>query len=176
MTDLFRLLTAEMVDRYELETIVETGLSNGTGCLYAQTLPFKKIFSIEFYERKIETAQLAGIADDSRVTLICADAPVGIGEILSKLQGNVCWWLDAHSPREKDDPDRRFPLQRELTVITQGRDIQNDLFIVDDGILYDGFMELIKSKLDETHDVRFVQPSDLCAAVKNPVVAFPRLQ
>ena len=100
-------------------------------------------------------------------------------EILSDLEGNTLFWMDAHFPGadfglssygdEKDD-DKRLPLKKELETIVANRDVTNDVFVIDDLRIYedgpfgdgnwedrekyggDG-IEFIEELFDETHYV-----------------------
>ena len=67
-------------------------------------------------------------------------------EILSDLEGNTLFWMDAHFPGadiglssygdEKDD-EKRLPLKKELETIVENRDVTNDVFVIDDLRIYE---------------------------------------
>ena len=67
-------------------------------------------------------------------------------EIIPKLKGNTLFWLDAHFPGadfglasygDEKDIDKRLPLKTELETIVKGRDVSNDVFIIDDLRIYE---------------------------------------
>lgn len=67
-------------------------------------------------------------------------------KILSNLEGNTLFWMDAHFPgadfgfasyEDEKDPDKRLPLKKELEVILQNKDITNDVFVLDDLWIYE---------------------------------------
>ncbi len=67
-------------------------------------------------------------------------------EILPQLEGNTLFWLDAHFPGadfglasygDEEDLDTRLPLRSELEIIVKGRDVSNDVFVIDDLRVYE---------------------------------------
>ncbi len=67
-------------------------------------------------------------------------------EIIPKLKGNTLFWLDAHFPGadfglasygDVKDINKRLPLKTELETIVKGRDVSNDVFIIDDLRIYE---------------------------------------
>jgi len=67
-------------------------------------------------------------------------------EIVPTLTGNTLFWMDAHFPGADfgmatygDEPDlsKRLPLQSELEIIVNNRDVSNDVFVIDDLRIYE---------------------------------------
>ena len=67
-------------------------------------------------------------------------------KILPQLEGNTLFWLDAHFPGadfglasygDEEDLDKRLPLRSELEIIVEGRDVSNDVFVIDDLRVYE---------------------------------------
>ena len=67
-------------------------------------------------------------------------------EVLSKLDGSpTLWWLDAHFPGAyygdagygaEEDIDKRLPMEKELKIMVQNRDLSNDIIFMDDLRVY----------------------------------------
>ena len=69
-------------------------------------------------------------------------------EVISKLDGSpTLWWLDAHFPGAdygdvgygaEEDIDKRLPMEKELKIMVQNRDLSNDIIwwssALEDGI------------------------------------------
>ena len=67
-------------------------------------------------------------------------------EVLSKLDGSpTLWCLDAHFPGAdygdagygaEEDIDKRLPMEKELKIMVQNRDLSNDIIFMDDLRIY----------------------------------------
>ena len=67
-------------------------------------------------------------------------------DILPDLKGNTLFWMDAHFPGadfglasygDEKDMDKRLPLQKELETILAVRDVNEDVFVIDDLRIYE---------------------------------------
>jgi hypothetical protein len=144
-----------MKEEYELTTLVETGVGNRHGIVYAIGLQFENIYSIEIDAKLVKKAT-QGFMDHNNVEVIYGHSPDGIQQIISMLGGNVCWWLDAHCPHENI-----WPLEEEFTVI-RNRDINKDVFIMDDMHHYP---DICLTWLESTHQ---------CQKKYSAIIALPR--
>ena len=69
-----------------------------------------------------------------------------LGEVVPTLEGNTLFWMDAHFPGadfglssygDEKDMDKRLPLKKELETIAAGRDVSNDVIVIDDLRIYE---------------------------------------
>ena len=69
-----------------------------------------------------------------------------LGEVVPTLEGNTLFWMDAHFPGadfglssygDEKDMDKRLPLKKELETIVAGRDVSNDVIVIDDLRIYE---------------------------------------
>lgn len=160
-------LTVQLwVDKYNLKTLVETGLEQGRSMAWATTTlsGIEKFVAIEIDYKWIEAAGKIGLMVhdpapgaperkmlDDNIYLIHGESADKIPEAIEISEGNILWWLDAHVPKkgarfEQDKAatmeellhkDVAFPLERELGAIKAQRNISGDVFIIDDMRLYD---------------------------------------
>ena len=131
----------EFVERFPI--FVETGYGTGNGLERAVGHAFKKIYSIEIWPEAVKHGEEKFRGDD-RVKIIQDDSPMGIIEMLSRPEGNMFFWLDAHFPgadcfgQSFNYPDEgvRLPLERELGLIRKF--CRNDFTILIDDLRYYG--------------------------------------
>ncbi len=175
---------AELVRNYKLDVFVETGIGNGDGVIEAQKHPFKRILSIEIMPLQVERMR-EKFKSDPRIEVIQGDTLTELPKILSSVEGNIMFWLDAHFPGadigmgrhddESIDDKTRLPLEEELFMIKNGRK-GKDVVLFDDLMIYrnqgrDAWRSDIKPRhafssdkfyeeiLAETHDC-FCEDSD----------------
>ena len=69
-----------------------------------------------------------------------------LAEVVPTLEGNTLFWMDAHFPGadfglssygDEKDMDKRLPLKKELETIVAGRDVSNDVIVIDDLRIYE---------------------------------------
>ena len=150
MSKLHMIFNPAWIETYRLDTFVETGIGKGEGLEYALTLPFQKWYSVELYEFKIQKVRETGLCGTADVELVHGDSVAGLKSIVEKLEGNVCYWLDAHSPTKRKERSDALPLMEELEVLVNGRDLSRDVILMDDAEYYK--LDSIKAVLP-THDV-----------------------
>jgi hypothetical protein len=115
-------ISPEFVRQFPI--FIETGYGTGNGLEYAVKHDFRKIYSIEIYPAAAAHGR-DKFCHDKRVEIIEEDSPIGIGQLLSRPEGNMFFWLDAHfpgadcfgKPFDSSDMRVRLPLQRELECI-----------------------------------------------------------
>jgi hypothetical protein len=165
--DLERLI-ADRGCRY----LVETGTGAGRGVEFAARHDFIQIYSIEIMHKLALDVALR-FAADPKVTIIHGKSERGIKEALAEIpaQAPVIFWLDAHYPgadfrlaaydAEKNH-DVRLPLERELRLVAQLRDISRDVFLIDDLRIYEdgpydeGACPAVSLPAPELRHLRFV--------------------
>ena len=146
------------ITKYDLSNFIETGTGKGDGLNHAIKYGFKKLYSIEIIKQLYDDVKSKII--DSRVNLINSDSITGLTKIISELDGNTLFWLDAHFPgadfhienmsyHDDLEKDIKLPLEAELELIFKLRPDNKDVFIIDDLNLYeDGNYELGKIRED----------------------------
>lgn len=133
-------------DFYNIDNFVETGtgaaevvrsISNIKSDLNIHTI---EIIEEIFNKNKISHSYL------TNVNWHLGQSSEVMPEILPQLEGNTLFWLDAHFPGadlglasygDEEDLDKRLPLRSELEIIVEGRDVSNDVFVIDDLRVYE---------------------------------------
>lgn len=135
---------SEIKKTFNLEYFLETGTNMGDGIQYCMKYNFIKYYSVEllkdYYEKSKEKFQF-----QNNVKLYLGDSisqlPIMLKEIPSIK--NILFWMDAHLPSaysneySNNNLDLTFPLEKELSIICQNRNISNDYFIIDDLRIYE---------------------------------------
>jgi len=135
-----------VLDFYNIDNFVETGtgaaevvrsISNIKSDLNIHTI---EIIEEIFNKNKISHSYL------TNVNWHMGQSSEVMPEILPQLEGNTLFWLDAHFPGadfglasygDEEDLDKRLPLRSELEIIVEGRDVSNDVFVIDDLRVYE---------------------------------------
>jgi hypothetical protein len=154
----------KLVEVFNLKNFVESGTGDGTSMKIAVDLNlFENLYGIDLdedlYNRAVSMFKSSvnmynGYSKDEMLKIV--------GELSNK---PTLFWLDAHFPgadykgvkydAEKDD-SKRIPLEAELKIISENRDITNDVFIIDDLRIYadlpGGSWEFRSTAGAENHD------------------------
>ena len=135
-----------VLDFYNIDNFVETGtgaaevvrsISNIKSDLNIHTI---EIIEEIFNKNKISNSYL------TNVNWHLGQSSEVMPEILPQLEGNTLFWLDAHFPGadfglasygDEEDLDKRLPLRSELEIIVKGRDVSDDVFVIDDLRVYE---------------------------------------
>jgi hypothetical protein len=136
----------EYINKYNSEFFIETGTYKGDGLSYAKMFNFSKLFSIEIL-KELQDSNILKFKNDDRITLINNNSIDGLSDIFTKNKiGSTIFWLDAHLPKfysnEYDDDyiknkDILIPLELELEIIKNSKNIESDVFIIDDLRIYE---------------------------------------
>lgn len=132
--------------RFDLDTLIETGTSEGS-CIVALQHDFKKIYSCElsphYYQKSVVRCKSI-----SHALIYQADSRDFLEGLLPKLYGKpVLFWLDAHVSAP-DSADAGDPLPRELELINQFS--PNSVVVIDD-MLSDKLPQVIEQGVDLIH-------------------------
>lgn len=129
----------DIINTYNLEVGVETGTYLGTGTKHlSQFIP--RIHTIEIMKECFDALPFHG--SDSIFPYLGHSVDV-LPTILEKVKSSrTLFWLDAHVPsvihnKVQLSVDKEFPLESELRVIKQYKDVSNDVFIIDDLRIYE---------------------------------------
>lgn len=137
MSNLSTMPIASYRKKYGLMAMVETGTEGGFGISVALRAGFEWIYSCEIvFGLYKESKEKYG---SENVHLFHGSSLEMLPEMLDYVDGyNVLFWLDAHLPKGiKCSKEDELPLQSELQIITENRDCDRDVFLIDDIYLYD---------------------------------------
>lgn len=135
----------EMCKKFGIKNYVETGVGRGYGMQYIlENTEIDKVYGIELDERLYSTYE--SLFSGHSVEIFKGYSHEQMPSVLEKLDNNpTLFWLDAHFPggdyfgegygSEKDDV-KRLPMEEELRIISQNRDISNDVIFMDDLRIY----------------------------------------
>lgn len=133
-----------LIDSFDIEVFVETGTYRGDGLNHASAFNFKKLFSVELMDEFYQQS-LNRFLNDTRITILKDNSIDGLDKITNGMKENCLFWLDAHLP---DFYDKKYgndymgqkklfiPLEDELKIIKNNKNIENDVFIIDDIRIY----------------------------------------
>ena len=154
----------KLIKVFNLKNFVESGNGDGSSMKIAADLNlFENLYGIDLdedlYNRAVSMFKSSvkmynGYSKDEMLKIV--------GELSDR---PTLFWLDAHFPgadykgvkydEEKDD-SKRIPLEAELKIISENRDITNDVFIIDDLRIYadlpGGSWEFRSTAGAENHD------------------------
>lgn len=125
----------------QLGCMVETGTWTGDGVAYALAEGFEVVHSVEM-NAEFADAAAARFAYEGGVTIWHGTSVAILPQIIERMSnsGPALWWLDAHLQDfygMRLDATHPLPLKEELAVITQGRDVSRDVFLIDDLRIYE---------------------------------------
>ena len=142
--------TSEYIKKYSLHNYIETGTGEGATLEYSMRHCFDKFYSVEIHDEIFKRAR-DKFKNLSRLygrdcSILHGNSYEKLPEILKNLKGNSLFFLDAHFPGadfkfsnygDTSDYDTRLPLEREIEVICNNRDISKDVFIIDDLVIFE---------------------------------------
>lgn len=133
------------LNNYKTDCFLETGTENGHGIDHALKYNFKEINSIEINESFYRAACIKYVKD-TNVVLWHGNSTSVIPNVLEKIKNysSCFFWLDAHLPSDpgskytfnRVDDKIEFPLESEINLIVNKRDIRKDIFLIDDLRIY----------------------------------------
>lgn len=181
MGDLKHFNLEPYIKDHKLIYMVETGTYLGDAVAYGLQYDFKKVYSIELLENFYTHCKNRFINED-RVELFHGTSQDGLKKFLSKGDvGNTLFWLDAHLPdfydkinynnNYKNNKSLLIPLEEEIEIIVESKDVSCDVFIIDDLRIYEtggfkkgnwngviaagvGGIDFIYRLLGTTHDIQ----------------------
>jgi hypothetical protein len=133
------------IKKYDLEYYVETGTGQGDCLTFALKHKFKGFYSVEIYPQIYEIAKNK-FKNFVNCEILQGNSYEKLPEILTQLEGNILFFLDAHFPGadfhfetydSTKDYDTRLPLKKELETIKINRSNNKDVFIIDDLRVYE---------------------------------------
>ena len=142
--------TNDFINKFSLENYVETGTGEGATLEHSMRHSFNNFYSIEIHDKIYEFAKekfdrLSKLYR-RECTVLHGNSYEKLPSVLSELDGNTFFFLDAHFPGadfkfssygDTEDYDTRLPLEREVGIIINNRDISGDVFIIDDLVIFE---------------------------------------
>jgi len=136
-----------LIADYGCRYLIETGTGLGKGLDHAATFDFDQIYSIEIMHNLALAAALR-FAKNHKVTILHAKSERGLKEALEEIPQDapVLYWLDAHFPgadfrlatyKGEKNENVRLPLERELRLLAELRDLSRDIVLIDDLRIYE---------------------------------------
>jgi hypothetical protein len=134
-----------LVQEYEIKNFVETGTGDGSSMKIAlDSNLFEDLYGIELDEELYN--RLLKLFLDNKVKFYNGYSKDEMFKVVDELNNHpTLYWLDAHFPgadykgqkydAEKDD-SKRIPLEVELKILSENRDISKDVFVIDDLRVY----------------------------------------
>lgn len=139
----------DYINQYKTKIYFETGTGEGISLEYASKYKFDKLYSVDIDGELITNAHIK-FQNVPNIELIHNYSSQAIRDILPVIDKNtpILFFLDAHFPGADfhklsyEESIRQFktdafPLEDELNIIVNSRDTSNDVFIIDDFILYE---------------------------------------
>ena len=148
----------DYIDRYNLKYYFETGTGK-TECLeYALRYPFEEYWTVDIDEDLIEESFNKFKNMSKNINLLIGKSTEILDEYVPQIpkESPTLFYLDAHFPGAdfqkctyeesiREHKKDAFPLEEEVDVILEKRDISKDVFIIDDLVLYEeGDFECLK--------------------------------
>ncbi len=130
---------------YNLTNYIESGTGEGITLSYALKFNFNKNISIEIFDEIFNQATEKFKSENCEI--VKGNSYEVLPDILSKVEGNSLFFLDAHFPgadfgfntyNSEKDINKRLPLEKELTVILDSyKNYDKSVIIVDDLRIYE---------------------------------------
>jgi len=148
----------DYIDRYNLKYYFETGTGKAECLEYALRYPFEEYWTVDIDEDLIEESFKKFQNMRKNINLLIGKSTEILDEYVPQIpkESPTLFYLDAHFPGAdfqkctyeesiREHKKDAFPLEEEVDVILEKRDISKDVFIIDDLVLYEeGDFECLK--------------------------------
>ena len=148
----------DYIDRYNLKYYFETGTGKAECLEYALRYPFEEYWTVDIDEDLIEESFNKFKNMSKNINLLIGKSIDILDEYIPQIpkESPTLFYLDAHFPGAdfqkctyeesiREYKKDAFPLEEEVDVILEKRDISKDVFIIDDLVLYEeGDFECLK--------------------------------
>ena len=148
----------DYIDRYNLKYYFETGTGKAECLEYALRYPFEEYWTVDIDEDLIEESFNKFQNMSKNINLLIGKSTDILDEYVPQIpkESPTLFYLDAHFPGAdfqkctyeesiREHKKDAFPLEEEVDVILEKRDISKDVFIIDDLVLYEeGDFECLK--------------------------------
>ena len=148
----------DYINKYNLKYYFETGTGKAECLEYALRYPFEEYWTVDIDEDLIEESFNKFRNMSKNINLLIGKSTEIIDEYVPQIpkESPTLFYLDAHFPGAdfqkctyeesiREHKKDAFPLEEEVDVILEKRDISKDVFIIDDLVLYEeGDFECLK--------------------------------
>lgn len=123
----------ELKNRYQLDTIVETGCWHGHGLEFSQQIGIQNLYSCDINQTYVDECT----KKFPQAVIRHQDSISFLKEVLPSVNGKTLFWLDAHYPvyygLEEENSSTKFPLVEELLLVKSlKKNFQQDVIVCDD--------------------------------------------
>jgi hypothetical protein len=126
-------LRPEVLAKYPNDMFVETGTFDGSGCMVALQVGFKRIVSFEISVKKFMLC-CGRFKDYPQVDLVLGDTMVLLPKLLDTIYWPCTFWLDAHMPEDGTQHSKDWsscPIMHEFAAIKKHH-IKTHTIMIDD--------------------------------------------
>lgn len=148
----------DYINKYNLKYYFETGTGKAECLEYALRYPFEEYWTVDIDEDLIEESFNKFRNMSKNINLLIGKSTEIIDEYVPQIpkESPTLFYLDAHFPGAdfqkctyeesiREHKKDAFPLEEEVDVILEKRDVSKDVFIIDDLVLYEeGDFECLK--------------------------------
>ncbi len=140
----------DYIDRYNLKYYFETGTGKAECLEYALRYPFEEYWTVDIDEDLIEESFNKFKNMSKNINLLIGKSTEILDEYVPQIpkESPTLSYLDAHFPGAdfqkctyeesiREHKKDAFPLEEEVDVILEKRDVSKDVFIIDDLVLYE---------------------------------------
>ena len=140
----------DYIDRYNLKYYFETGTGKAECLEYALRYPFEEYWTVDIDEDLIEESFNKFKNMSKNINLLIGKSTEILDEYVPQIpkESPTLFYLDAHFPGAdfqkctyeesiREHKQDAFPLEEEVDVILEKRDVSKDVFIIDDLVLYE---------------------------------------
>ena len=140
----------DYIDKYNLKYYFETGTGKAECLEYALRYPFEEYWTVDIDEDLIEESFNKFRNMSKNINLLIGKSTEIIDEYVPQIpkESPTLFYLDAHFPGAdfqkctyeesiREHKKDAFPLEEEVDVIIEKRDVSKDVFIIDDLVLYE---------------------------------------
>ena len=140
----------DYIDRYNLKYYFETGTGKAECLEYALRYPFEEYWTVDIDEDLIEESFKKFQNMSKNINLLIGKSTDILDEYVPQIpkESPTLFYLDAHFPGAdfqkctyeesiREHKKDAFPLEEEVDVILEKRDVSKDVFIIDDLVLYE---------------------------------------
>lgn len=148
----------DYINKYNLKYYFETGTGKAECLEYALRYPFEEYWTVDIDEDLIEESFNKFKNMSKNINLLIGKSTEILDEYVPQIpkESPTLFYLDAHFPGAdfqkctyeesiREHKQDAFPLEEEVDVILEKRDVSKDVFIIDDLVLYEeGDFECLK--------------------------------
>jgi hypothetical protein len=139
-----------LIEKFNLEYYFETGTGKGECLGHALRYPFKEYYTVDIDEELVEEVYNKVNGCGKQINLLVGKSTDILNEYVPQIpkESPTLFFLDAHFPGAdfhkctyeesiRTHLQDAFPLEEEVNILLNNRDVSNDVIIIDDFILYE---------------------------------------